>query len=40
MLHEIKDAVAALKRDDRAWREQHAECTAWDGTALDGATRE
>jgi hypothetical protein len=40
MLHEINAAFAALKRDDRAWREEQAECTAGDGTALDGATRE
>ncbi len=40
MLDEINAAFAAVKRDESAWREEQAERTAWDGTALDGVTSE
>ena len=40
MLDEINAAFAAFKRDGSAWREEQAERTAWDGTALDGVTGE
>jgi len=40
MLDDINAAFAQLKRDGGAWREEQAERTAWDGTAMDDITRE
>jgi hypothetical protein len=40
MLDEINAAFAAVKRDDKAWREEQSERMAWDGTAADGVTSE
>ena len=40
MLDEINAAFASVKRDESVWREEQAERTAWDGTALDGVTSE
>lgn len=40
MLDDINSAFARVKRDDRAWREEQAERTVWDGAAAGGATDE
>lgn len=40
MLDEINAAFAAVKRDDKARREEQSERLAWDGTAADGVTSE
>jgi hypothetical protein len=40
MLDEINAAFAAVKRNEKAWREDRSERAAWDGTAADGLARE
>jgi len=40
MLDEINAAFAAVKRDDKTWREEQSERMAWDGTSADGVTSE
>lgn len=40
MLDAINAGFSALKQDAAAWQEEQAERTAWDGTGLDGVTRE
>lgn len=40
LLDDINAAFAQLKRDERVWREEQAERTAWDGSAANRVTHE
>jgi hypothetical protein len=40
MLDEINAAFAAVKRNDKAWRDEQSERLAWDGTVADGVANE
>ncbi|MCU0618868.1 MAG: hypothetical protein MUF40_03050 [Gemmatimonadaceae bacterium] len=40
LLDAINAGFHALKQDESAWRAERAERAAWDGTGLDGVTRE